>query len=94
MISIGTAIILLFTSLSIAAKAFRNIQVNSTDVVTGLNKLPALLIGFGVFLLFTRTEFHSGIINGMAKGAFAVLKSALYVSNGSSSTHSPYISGM
>lgn len=72
MISIGTAIILLFTSLSIAAKAFRNIQVNSTDVVTGLNKLPALLIGFGVFLLFTRTEFHSGIINGMAKGAFAV----------------------
>lgn len=23
-------------------------------------------------MLFTRTEFHSGIINGMAKGAFAV----------------------
>lgn len=53
MIGIGTAIILLFTSLSIAAKAFRNIQVNSTDVVTGLYNLPALLIGFGgVFVIY------------------------------------------
>lgn len=41
-------------------------------VTTGDWKIPVLMIGFGMFLLFSRWEFHSRAINRIAKSAFAV----------------------
>lgn len=35
-------------------------------------KLPAIMIGFGVFLLFDRVTFHNRVINRIAQSAFAV----------------------
>lgn len=35
-------------------------------------KLPVIMVGFGVFLLFDRVTFHSRVINRIAQSAFAV----------------------
>lgn len=40
--------------------------------VTGSWKLPMVMIGIGVFLLFERKHFHSAFINRVAQSAFAV----------------------
>ena len=42
------------------------------NLVTSEIRLPVLLVGFGVFLLFQRRMFYSKAINGVARGAFAV----------------------
>ena len=42
------------------------------NLVTSEIRLPVLLVGFGVFLLFQRRTFYSKAINGVARGAFAV----------------------
>lgn len=72
MVGSGAILVFLFTGLSMAAKALYNIQIGSSSVITESNRLPAVLIGFGMFLFFERKEFHSAIINTIAKGAFAV----------------------
>lgn len=40
--------------------------------ITGSWKLPVIMVGFGVFLLFDRVTFHSRVINRIAQSAFAV----------------------
>lgn len=40
--------------------------------ITGSWKLPVIMVGFGMFLLFDRVTFHSRIINRIAQSAFAV----------------------
>lgn len=46
--------------------------INKDIFITGDWKIPVLMIGFGMFLLFSRWEFHSRVINRIAKSAFAV----------------------
>lgn len=40
--------------------------------ITGSWKLPVIMVGFGMFLLFDRATFHSRAINRIAQSAFAV----------------------
>lgn len=40
--------------------------------ITGSWKLPVIMVGFGMFLLFDRVTFHSRVINRIAQSAFAV----------------------
>lgn len=40
--------------------------------ITGDWKLPVIMVGFGMFLLFDRVAFHSRVINRIAQSAFAV----------------------
>lgn len=40
--------------------------------IAGDWKLPVVMVGFGMFLLFDRITFHSRVINRIAQSAFAV----------------------
>lgn len=40
--------------------------------ITGDWKLPVIMVGFGMFLLFDRVTFHNRAINRIAQSAFAV----------------------
>jgi len=40
--------------------------------ITGAWKLPVIMVGFGVFLLFDRVTFHNRTINRIAQSAFVV----------------------
>lgn len=40
--------------------------------ITGSWRLPVVMVGFGMFLLFDRVTFHSRIINRIAQSAFSV----------------------
>ena len=63
MIGVGFGFFLLYTLLG----------HNITDLfITRLWKLPVIMIGFGMFLLFDRVTFHSRVINRIAQSAFAV----------------------
>ena len=37
-----------------------------------IHKLPVIMVGFGMFLLFDRLSFHNRIVNRIAQFAFAV----------------------
>ena len=40
--------------------------------ITGDWRLPVIIVGFGMFLLFDRATFHNRTINRIAQSAFAV----------------------
>ncbi|WP_291802040.1 hypothetical protein [Bifidobacterium sp.] len=40
--------------------------------ITGAWKLPGVMVGFGMFLLFDRVTFHNRFINRIAQSAFAI----------------------
>lgn len=48
------------------------LDINVGLFITGDWKLPMILIGTGIFILFSRIQFSNGIINSMAKSTFAV----------------------
>ena len=54
------------------SSATRSFGHNTDIFITGDWKLPAVMIGFGMFLLFDRVTFNSRIINRIAQSAFAV----------------------
>lgn len=69
MIGIGLGFFLLYTAASAAAALLGH---NMDIFIIRDWKLPVIMIGFGMFLLFDRMTFHSRIINRTAQSAFAV----------------------
>ena len=68
-ISIGIGVFLLYA----AASATLSLMGHNTGIfITGSWRLPVIMLGFGMFLLFDRVTFHSRIINRIAQSAFAV----------------------
>lgn len=69
MTGIGLGFFLLYT----AASATLSLLGHDMGIfITGSWKLPVIMVGFGVFLLFDRVTFHSRVINRIAQSAFAV----------------------
>ena len=63
-----------FLALSMGAWAIAGVQLGAKydNFVSDGVRLPVLLVGFGVFLLFRGKMLYSRAINGVARGAFAV----------------------
>ena len=74
MVAVGMVILAACALLSMGAWALAGVQLGAKygNLVTSEIRLPVLLVGFGVFLLFQRRTFYSKAINGVARGAFAV----------------------
>ena len=69
MVGIGLGSFLLYT----AASATLSLLGHSMGIyITGSWKLPVIMVGFDMFLLFDRLSFRSRIINRIARSAFAV----------------------
>ncbi len=67
--AVDVGFVLLYTAASTVLGLF---GINKGIFITGDWKLPVVMIGFGMFLLFDRVTFHSRIINRIAQSAFAV----------------------
>ena len=50
--------------------------------ITGSWKLPVVMVGFGMFLLFDRVTFHSRAVNRIAQSAFSVYLITDYAASG------------
>ena len=69
MVGIGLGFFLLYT----AASATLSLLGHDMGIfITRDWKLPVIMVGFGMFLLFDRATFHSRAINRIAQSAFAV----------------------
>ena len=69
MIGFGLSFFLLYTCVSISLSLLGH---NIGIFIVGDWKLPVIMVGFGMFLLFDRVTFYSRIINRIAQSAFAV----------------------
>ena len=69
MIGTGLGFFLLYTCASITLSL---LGYDMGIYITGDWKLPVIMIGFGMFLLFDRVTFHNRTINRIAQSAFAV----------------------
>lgn len=69
MTGIGLGFFLLYTCASITLSLFGH---NMGIYITGDWRLPVIMVGFGMFLLFDRVTFHNRVINRIAQSAFAV----------------------
>ena len=69
MIGIGLGFFLLYTCASIALSSLGH---NMGIFIAGDWKLPVIMVGFGMFLLFDRVTFHSRAVNRIAQSAFSV----------------------
>lgn len=76
--AVGVGFVLLYTAASTVLGLF---GINKGIFITGDWKLPVVMIGFGMFLLFDRVTFHSRIINRIAQSAFAVYLITDYVAS-------------
>lgn len=66
---IGFGFFLLYT----AASAVLSLMGHDMGIfITGSWRLPVVMVGFGMFLLFDCITFHSRVINRIAQSAFAV----------------------
>ena len=65
----GLGFFLLYTCASIMLSL---LGIDEGIFITGLFKLPVIMVGFGMFLLFGRLSFRKRIINRIAQSAFAV----------------------
>ena len=69
MIGTGLGFFLLYTCASITLSL---LGYDMVIYITGDWKLPVIMVGFGMFLLFDRVTFHNRTINRIAQSAFAV----------------------
>ena len=67
--AVGVGFVLLYTAASTVLGLF---GINKGIFIAGDWKLPVVMVGFGMFLLFDRVTFHSRVINRIAQSAFAV----------------------
>lgn len=65
----GLGFFLLYTCASVMLSLF---GIDKGIFIAGSFKLPVIMVGFGMFLLFDRVTFHSRIINRIAQSAFSV----------------------
>lgn len=66
---IGLGFFLLYTCASITLSLLGH---DMGIYITGAWKLPVVMVGFGMFLLFDRVTFHNRFINRIAQSAFAI----------------------
>lgn len=71
MILFGLSCVLLYAGISYAATLLGH-NMNILPLVIGDWKLPVIILGFGMFLLFNQITFHNRTINRIAQSAFAV----------------------
>lgn len=69
MIGTGLGFFLLYTCASITLSLLGH---DMGIYITGDWRLPVIMVGFGMFLLFDRVTFHNRAINRIAQSAFAV----------------------
>ncbi|UIP49996.1 acyltransferase [Bifidobacterium longum] len=69
MTGIGLGFFLLYTAVSATLSLLGH---DMGIFITSSWKLPVIMVGFGMFLLFDRVTFHSRVINRIAQSAFAV----------------------
>lgn len=69
MIGTGLGFFLLYTCASITLSLLGH---DMGIYITGSWRLPVIMVGFGMFLLFDRVTFHNRTINRIAQSAFAV----------------------
>lgn len=69
MIGTGLGFLLLYTCASITLSLLGH---DTGIYITGSWKLPVIMIGFSMFLLFDRVTFHNRTINRITQSAFAV----------------------
>lgn len=69
MTGIGFGFFVVYTCASIALAL---LGINKGIFINAHWKLPVIMVGFGMFLLFDRLSFHSRIVNRVARSAFAV----------------------
>lgn len=69
MIGTGLGFFLLYTCASITLSLLGH---DMGIYITGDWRLPVIMVGFGMFLLFDRVTFHNRTINRIAQSAFAV----------------------
>ena len=69
MIGTGLGFFLLYTCASITLSL---LGYDMGIYITGDWKLPVIMVGFGMFLLFDRVTFHSRAVNRIAQSAFSV----------------------
>ncbi len=69
MIGTGLGFFLLYTCASITLSLLGH---DMGIYITSDWRLPVIMVGFGMFLLFDRVTFHSRVINRIAQSAFAV----------------------
>ena len=69
MIGTGLGFFLLYTCASITLSLLGH---DMEIYINGAWKLPVIMVGFGMFLLFDRVTFHNRTINRIAQSAFAV----------------------
>lgn len=69
MIGTGLGFFLLYTCASITLSLLGH---DMGIYITGSWRLPVIMVGFGMFLLFDRVTFHNRVINRIAQSAFAV----------------------
>lgn len=65
----GLGFFLLYTCASVMLSLF---GIDKGIFIAGSFKLPVIMVGFGMFLLFDPLSFRSRIINRIARSAFAV----------------------
>lgn len=70
MIGIGILFFVLYTGFSVILLLF--FYIKHGIYIDKDWKIPVILIGFGMFLLFNKINFHCQIINRIAQSAFAV----------------------
>ena len=68
-ISIGLGFFLLYAAASATLSLLRH---DMGIFITSHWRLPVIIVGFGMFLLFDRATFHNRTINRIAQSAFAV----------------------
>ena len=66
---IGLGFFLLYTCASITLSLLGH---DMGIYITGAWKLPVVMVGFGMFVLFDRVTFHNRFINRIAQSAFAI----------------------
>lgn len=71
----GLGFFLLYTCASVMLSLF---GIDKGIFIAGSFKLPVIMVGFDMFLLFDRLSFRSRIINRIARSAFAVYLSTDY----------------
>lgn len=87
LIGIGVGIDLIYTIGSDLLYSITGRAASAQLFIFDKRKLPTMLIGFGMFLLVERTEFHSRAINVLAASAFGVYLIHLYPSILAAWTH-------
>lgn len=72
LIGAGVAVLLLYWIVTNAIFAYTGKMAGAQSFIFNHWSLPEMMIGFGIFLLVVRTQFHSRVVNYIAASAFGI----------------------